>query len=136
MDTEQVRLTLWIVAGLLMTVGVLGIALTLLLDIGSTLPASEVARHPKSKEVPAAVVSEKVPPRTVDEKTLAARKAAYRQGFLVFLGLLVLTAAEFWIAARAGGSVVFLFIIILAKAGVIVQYYMHMGRVWGEEEAH
>jgi hypothetical protein len=75
-------------------------------------------------------------PEVVDEKVLAGRKAAYRQGILVFLGLLALTALEYWIAVRAGGSAVFLFILILAKAGLIVQYYMHLGRVWGEEEAH
>jgi hypothetical protein len=136
MDTEQVRLILWIVAGLLMVGGVLGIGLALILGIGSTLPPSEAARPPKSRSAPATAVSKRVAPRVVDEKVLAGRRAAYRQGILVFVGLLVLTALEFWVAAGAGGSIVFLFILILAKAGLIVQYYMHLGRAWGEEEAH
>jgi heme/copper-type cytochrome/quinol oxidase subunit 4 len=76
------------------------------------------------------------PAEPVDEKVLADRKAAYRQGLLVLAGLAVLTALEFWIATAAGGSTVFLFILALAKAGVIVQYYMHLDRVWSEEEAH
>jgi cytochrome c oxidase subunit 4 len=66
----------------------------------------------------------------------AARSAAYRRGILVFVGLAILTAAEFGVALLAGGSPVFLFVIALAKAGIIVQYYMHLGRLTGEEEAH
>ncbi|HSR30945.1 MAG TPA: cytochrome C oxidase subunit IV family protein, partial [Anaerolineae bacterium] len=72
----------------------------------------------------------------VDEKTLAGRKAAYRQGLYVLIGLAVLTAVEFAVAFLLEGSVVFLFVLALAKAGVILQYYMHLGSVWSEEEAH
>ena len=136
MDTEQVRLILWIVVGLLMAGGVLGIGLALILGIGSTLPASGAARPSTAKSAPATAVRERVAPKVVDKKVLASRRAAYRLGILIFVGLLVLTALEFWVATAAGGSIVFLFILILAKAGLIVQYYMHLGRVWGEEEAH
>jgi cytochrome c oxidase subunit 4 len=79
---------------------------------------------------------EELPAKPVSEEVLADRKAAYRQGLLVLVGLAVLTALEFWIATAGGGSTVFLFILALAKAGVIVQYFMHLDRVWSEEEAH
>ena len=52
------------------------------------------------------------------------------------VGLAVLTALEFAVASLLEGSVVFLFVLALVKAGVILQYYMHMDRVWSEEEAH
>ena len=60
-------------------------------------------------------------------------------GILVFplvVALAALTGLEFWVATAAGGSVAFLFIIALVKAGVIIQYYMHLESVWSEEGAH
>ncbi|MFC2037202.1 cytochrome C oxidase subunit IV family protein [Chloroflexota bacterium] len=133
MDTERLTLILWIVTGFLMATGVLGVALALILDRKSAPPSAEAV--PQSV-IPAVAAREEVPPKPVDEKVLASRKAAYRQGLLVLLGLAVLTALEFWIATAAGGSPVFLFVLILAKAGLILQYYMHLGHLWGEEEAH
>ena len=65
-----------------------------------------------------------------------ARRAAYRQGFLVLVGLAVLTALEFFVASALGGSIVFLFVLALAKAGLILQYYMHVHLLWSEEETH
>jgi cytochrome c oxidase subunit 4 len=73
---------------------------------------------------------------SVDKQSAAVRKGAYRQGIYVFIGLAVLTALEFVIASVLAGSVVFLFVIALVKAGLIIQYYMHLERVWSEEEAH
>lgn len=64
------------------------------------------------------------------------RRAAYRLGFLVLVGLAVLTGLEFLIAGVTDGSAVFLFIIALIKAGIILQYYMHVRSVWAEEESH
>jgi hypothetical protein len=66
----------------------------------------------------------------------AARRAAYRQGFLVLVGLAVLTGLEFLIAGVTNGSPVFLFILALLKAGIILQYYMHVRSLWTEEESH
>jgi hypothetical protein len=135
MDMEMLRLILWIVAGLLMAAGVVGVGLSLLLDKSSSQLA-EAARPVKERDTRAAVVVTRAPAKPVDEKALAARKAVYRQGFYVLIGLAVLTALEFAIAIFLVGSVVFLFVIALVKAGVILQYYMHMNRMWGEEEAH
>jgi hypothetical protein len=61
------------------------------------------------------------------------RKAAYRRGFYVLVGLAVLTAVEFGVALLFEGSAALLFILALAKAGAIIQYYMHLDKVWGEE---
>ena len=72
----------------------------------------------------------------VDEGALAARKAGYRQGVMVLIGLAVLTVLEFVIAVILQGSVSLLFILVLAKAGLILQYYMHVNSVWSDEEAH
>ena len=80
---------------------------------------------------PAEAVKEADEP--VDQEALAARKAAYRRGIYVLIGLAVLTAARICRRHPAGRSVGLLFILILAKAGVILQYYMHLHRVWGEE---
>lgn len=72
----------------------------------------------------------------VDEEAKAARKRAYLKGIVVFIALAALTLLEFLIATVAGGSTVFLFIIALAKAGLVIQYYMHLNSVWDGEEAH
>ena len=128
MDTEALRLILWIVAGSLMVAGVVAVGLALLFD-KSASHSPETARVAPRVAAPA-------PVEPVDEKALAARKVAYRQGFYVLVGLAVLTALEFAVASLLEGSVVFLFVLALVKAGVILQYYMHMDRVWSEEEAH
>ncbi len=79
---------------------------------------------------------EAIPAETVDEEALAARKADYRQGVMVLIGLAVLTVLEFVIAVILQGSVSLLFIIVLAKAGLILQYFMHVNSVWSDGEAH
>ena len=85
---------------------------------------------------PARPPEEKVPAERVDEQAQAARRAAYRQGLYVLIGLAVLTALEFAVASILGGSTVFLFVLALAKAGLILQYFMHLDSVWSEEGAH
>lgn len=60
------------------------------------------------------------------------RSAAYRFGFLVFVGLAALTIVEFVIGITWASAVILL-IIALLKAGLIVQNYMHVSRVWSEE---
>lgn len=86
--------------------------------------------------LPAKPPEGKAPAEQVDEKALIARRAAYRQGLYVLIGLAVLTALEFAVASILGGSTVFLFVLALAKAGMILQYFMHLDSVWSEEEAH
>lgn len=107
-------------AALLVAVGVMAAGLAFAFSLISPLPAK-----------PAEAVKEAEEP--VDQEALASRNAAYRRGIYVLIGLAALTAAEFAVATLLDGSVGLLFILILAKAGVIIQYYMHLHRVWGEE---
>ncbi len=132
MDAYTVRLVLWIVAGGLMAAGVIGVALALLFDRSLSEPVEHARVRRPARPAAAAVVT-RVAETPVDEKTLAARRAAYLQGILVLVGLAILTALEFVIATAAGGSVVLLFLVALIKAGLILQYYMHLRKVWGEE---
>lgn len=121
MNTD-LGLILSVVVALLVLAGILGV----LLALG---PSKLIPRPPAPKP-------EEAPAEPVGEQVLAGRKAAYRQGLYVLIGLAVLTAVEFAVAALLEGSVVFLFVLALAKAGAILQYYMHVNKVWSEEEAH
>lgn len=62
------------------------------------------------------------------------RSMAYRQGIWVGLGLAVLTVIEFVISQVLPGGAVFLILIALIKAAIIVQYFMHVYRLWRAEE--
>lgn len=66
---------------------------------------------------------------------MSDKKAAYRQGVWVAVVLGALTALEYWISIALDGSLVFLTLIGLVKAGIIVQYFMHIYRVW-QEDSH
>lgn len=72
------------------------------------------------------------------EQTKTSGTSPYRQIYLVFGVLVVLTIVEFIIAtanlALVGG--VFLLLLALAKAGLIVQFFMHIYRLWRDEESH
>lgn len=56
---------------------------------------------------------------------------AYRLIFYVFVALMALTIAEFF--ASQLGSTALLFIVALIKTGLIVQFFMHIYRLWREE---
>jgi heme/copper-type cytochrome/quinol oxidase subunit 4 len=62
------------------------------------------------------------------------KKAEYRQNFVVFLALVVLTLFEFFVAINMDDPTVLLLIIALVKAGLIVQFFMHIYRLWRTEE--
>lgn len=62
---------------------------------------------------------------------MKAKTNAYRLIFYVFVGLMALTIAEFFVSQI--GSTPLLFIIALVKTGLIVQFFMHIYRLWREE---
>ncbi len=124
MISGQLGLALGISAVLLLVVGAMGAVLAFGFSKLSPLPA----KPPEPVKEPVV--------EPVDEEVLAGRKAAYRRGLYVFIGLAVLTAIELLIAMALSGSAVLLFVIILAKVGLILQYYMHVDQVWSEGEAH
>lgn len=62
------------------------------------------------------------------------KAAAFRQGVIVLVALAVLTAAEYVISVSSG-SVVFLFLVAMGKAGLILNYFMHVSSLW-QEDSH
>jgi hypothetical protein len=85
----------------------------------------------------AVFVNREYPPEAPEEAEvvdpdMAKRTAAYRLGFLVFVGLAILTIVEYIIGVT-WAAVVILLIIALVKAGLILQNYMHVSHVWSEE---
>ena len=68
-----------------------------------------------------------------DEKSTARRK-----GWIVFALLAVLTAIEFAVSIGLAGPLPYLAVIALAKAALIVVYFMHLGdlgAVWRRDAA-
>lgn len=61
------------------------------------------------------------------------KKAVYWQGVYIFLILAVLTAVEFAVFRVTDGAMVPIMLLALVKAGLIVQYFMHVYRLWREE---
>ena len=61
------------------------------------------------------------------------KKAAYRLGVLVLVGLAVLTGIEYAVA-HIPDTTIFLFLLALMKAWAILQYFMHIKTLWSEED--
>lgn len=65
------------------------------------------------------------------------KSAARRKGWIVFVLLAVLTAVEFAVSIGLAGPLPYLAVIALAKAALIVVYFMHLGdlgALWRQEE--
>lgn len=61
--------------------------------------------------------------------------ARMRRGLAVLIVLVVLTALEYWVAAALQTGVMpYLAVIAVIKAGLIVQYFMHLSQLWSSEE--
>ncbi len=84
------------------------------------------------REYPLDIPEREIEEPAMDPALLAKRTSAYRLGAIVLAGLAVLTAVEY-VVGVAWSSVVILLILGLFKAGLIVQYFMHVTRVWSEE---
>ncbi len=57
---------------------------------------------------------------------------AYRRGLYVFLFLAVMTIVEY-IVGISLNSALLLFVLALVKAAAVVQYFMHIARLWRKE---
>jgi hypothetical protein len=66
---------------------------------------------------------------SVEEK----KKAAYRLGVIVLIGLAVLTVIEYYVSFLPTTATPALFVLALAKAWAIIKYYMHVSSLWSEE---
>ncbi len=62
------------------------------------------------------------------------KKAEYRRNFYIFIVLALLTVVEFAIALNLSNPAVPLVLVALIKAGLIVNFFMHIYRLWREEE--
>ncbi len=60
------------------------------------------------------------------------KRAAFRRGVNTLIGLAVLTLVEFYVASW--NSVTIMFVIAIAKAGLIMEYFMHFSNLWSESE--
>lgn len=63
------------------------------------------------------------------------RAAAYRFSTMVVLALAVLTAVEYTAALYHTGAVL-LFLLALAKAYFVVNFFMHIARLWRADGGH
>ncbi len=61
------------------------------------------------------------------------KEAVLRRGVMVFVGLLVLTGLEFWVAVSTN-SLVLLTLTAGPKAILIMEYYMHIGKLGPDQE--
>ena len=68
----------------------------------------------------------------MDEK----KKQALQFGIYVFIVLAVLTIGEFWLGVVNAPWTAIFFGIALLKAWFVVQHYMHLPRLFNEEEEH
>ena len=56
-------------------------------------------------------------------------------GWVVFIGLAILTIVEYLLAITIDANLPILIVLAIAKAGLIVHYFMHLARLWfGDEE--
>jgi hypothetical protein len=63
------------------------------------------------------------------------RAAAYRASVTVGIVLAILTILEYFAAIYMGSTVV-LFLLALFKAVAVLNYFMHVSRLWRQEEGH
>jgi hypothetical protein len=58
---------------------------------------------------------------------------AQRRNILIFAILVLLSIGELIVATTLEGSIVPLMLLIVVKAALIVQYFMHVYRLWRQE---
>ncbi|MDR7433550.1 MAG: cytochrome C oxidase subunit IV family protein [Armatimonadota bacterium] len=62
------------------------------------------------------------------------KRAQLRLGLWVFIALIILTVVELWIAFAVPRPLLYLVVINLADAWLIMEYFMHLSRMWRAEE--
>ena len=63
----------------------------------------------------------------------AGYKKDWRYGWIIFVALLVLTGVEYFLGIQEHASAVALLLVALIKAVLIVYFFMHVYRLWREE---
>lgn len=64
---------------------------------------------------------------------MESKKGVYRTIWTTLIVLFVLTLIEYFVAIEIPNPAVWLIIISLIKAGIIVQNFMHVSRLWQKE---
>lgn len=64
------------------------------------------------------------------------KRIPYFNGIAVLVVLGILTAVEYIIGTSDSPSVAVLAVLAIVKAAVIINWYMHLGRVWDTEGDH
>jgi hypothetical protein len=64
------------------------------------------------------------------------KSSPYTKGFITFIALMVLTIVEYYIGILPDPSAVLLILIAILKAGLILNIFMNIGRLWRPEEHH
>ncbi len=59
-----------------------------------------------------------------------------RIGVITIVILAILTGLEYWISISFTGTLVYLSVIALAKAGLILYYFMHIAQIRYREGGH
>jgi heme/copper-type cytochrome/quinol oxidase subunit 4 len=62
--------------------------------------------------------------------------ASGMSGFIVFVVLAVMTVVEYAIATQMDNPMVLLVVIAIAKAALILWYFMHVARAWLAGRSH
>lgn len=65
-----------------------------------------------------------------------SKRRGYMIGVYVGLAMIALTAIEYLIGTSASPSVVFLFLISIAKSVLVIYFFMHIYRLWRTEGSH
>ena len=65
-----------------------------------------------------------------------SKNSPYTKGFLTFVALMVLTIIEYYLGILPNPSAVLLILIAFLKAGLIMNIFMNIGRLWRPEEHH
>jgi cytochrome c oxidase subunit IV len=64
------------------------------------------------------------------------RAAAYRRSIIVALILAALTVVEYYAAVLYPELWIVLVLLAIAKAALVVNYFMHVSRLWSQSEEH
>lgn len=71
------------------------------------------------------------------QETLKAQQAQrVRTGIITIVILAVLTLVEYWISVSFTGTLIYLSVIALAKAGLIMNHFMHIAQIRYREGGH
>ena len=63
------------------------------------------------------------------------KNALFKRGLLVAVGLAVLSVVEYFASNVAGAAMPLLCVLALAKAGLILEFFMHFGKVFQSNNA-